>query len=152
MKPQRRVVLLLLGIVSPYMCAVLALAFYHASHPGPIPRWIILLLLAAFVATILGGGVLLARSGRKHAASETVDERKLRYERATKGLKRGLVIWTAILLSDIWMLTRQTLPLKYALPGLIVVVLVIVVAWTSLRRVQKTSAGVSGSGASQGSN
>jgi hypothetical protein len=144
MRSKNRIALVF-GIGLPYMCAVLALVFYHAAHPGPIPRWIFVTMFFMFVLTIVGGSVAFYKIGSKEAAGKPLDKEGLRRERAAKWLKVGLVVWTVILLNDIRMLAQQSIPWRYAIPGVIVVLLMVAVFWTSLRRMQKNNGGGIGS-------
>jgi ABC-type dipeptide/oligopeptide/nickel transport system permease subunit len=71
---------------------------------------------------------------------EGAEEAHLRRVRAIKGLKAGLIVWGVILLNDIRMLIQGTAPWKFAIPGFVIVLLMIVVTWVSLRRLQKAEA------------
>lgn len=136
---QKRIVLLL-GIVLPYMCVVVGVAFYYVVHPGPIPRWVVLTMSLMFILTVIGGAVAFFRVAKYQVGSGALDLADLRRDRTAKGLKVGLVVWTAILLNDIRMLAEDSASWKYAIPGLVVVLLMIVVFWTSLRRLKRNGA------------
>jgi uncharacterized membrane protein len=137
MKFQRRIVVVLACVVVPYMCAVIALVFYIQAHPGPMPRWIPVSMLCFFVATIVVGSVVIRRTARKLAKDETAEEAKRRRATATKGLKAGLVLYVLILLNGIRLVVQREVPLKYAIPGLVIDILLIAVFWTSLRRLNR---------------
>jgi len=80
---------------------------------------------------------LVRRAARKQALIETAEEGRLRRVRAIKGLKIGLIVWTLILLNDIWMLLQGTISWTVAIPGLAIVLLMVVVTWVSLKRLRK---------------
>ena len=82
----------------------------------------------------------MRRAARKPAMVEGAEEAHLRRVRAIKGLKAGLIVWGVILLNDIRMLIQGTAPWKFAIPGFVIVLLMIVVTWVSLRRLQKAEA------------
>ena len=137
MKLQGKIALILVGITLPYMCAVVAFGFYITKHPGPVPRSISVPLFCFFLLTIIGGAMIVSRMARKRARIETAEEGKLRRARAVKGLKAGLVVWGLILLNGIRLVAQHEIPWAYAIPGLTVDVLLVVVFWTSLKRLKK---------------
>ena len=142
MKLETKAVLLLLCISFLYvLCAGGTLFLYMHAHPGSlIPRWISVPIFCLFVLTIVLGSVLVRRAARKQAAVETAEEAHRRRVRAIKGMKIGLVIWALILLNDIRMLLWGTIPFTFGIPGLAIVLLIAIVTWSSLRRLQKVEA------------
>jgi hypothetical protein len=83
---------------------------------------------------------LVKHAARKKAKIETVGEAHLRRVRAIKGLKTGLIVWGVILLNDVRMLLQRTIPWSVSIPGFAIVLLMAVVTWVSLRRLQKAEA------------
>jgi hypothetical protein len=141
MKFERKIVLLLGCMVLPNMFGAAALFVYIHTHPGElVPRWVSVPMLCLFILTIVGGSIALTRTARKQAKIETPEESKLRRSRATKGLKAGLVLWGLILLNGIRLVVQHEVPWIYAVPGLTVDVLLIVVFWISLKRLRKFEA------------
>jgi len=142
MKLETKTVLLLLCISFLYvLCAGGTLFWYIHAHPGSlVPRSITVPVLCLFILTILLLTVLIRRAARKQAAVETADEAHSRRVRAIKGLKAGLIIWGLILLNGIRMLLQRTIPWTAAIPGLLTVLTMVVVTWSSLRRLQKAEA------------
>jgi len=135
MKLQVRTILVL--TVLPYMCAVVFFVRYVLAHPGPVPRWISLSMLLFLVLTIGVGSIVIRGSARKQAATETPEEGELRRARAAQGLKAGLVLYFLILLNGIRLVVQGEIPLRYAIPGLAIDLFLIVVFWTSLRRLKR---------------
>jgi len=133
--------LLLLGCVLPYMCAVLRLVFYHRAHPGALPRWIPLLMMVFLVLTILAGGALLSRAARRHSVDESTEESKLRKSSGKRVLQTGLVLYVLILLNGIRLVVEHSVPWAYAIPGLAMDIFLIAVFGWLLRRLKKTEAG-----------
>jgi len=142
MKMERKIVLLLMSISLVYvLCAGGILFAYISKHPGqPVPRFISVPILCLLVLTVAGGAFVTNRIARKQAKTETLEEGHLRRLRAIKGLKVGLIIWGLILLNDIRMLLQGTIQLGLAIPGLAIVLLITLVTWSSLRRLQKNEA------------
>lgn len=142
MKFETKTVLLLLCVSFLYvLCAGGTLFWYIHAHPGSlIPRSISVPLFCLFILTILLLTVLVRRAARKQAAAETADEAHSRRMRAIKGLKIGLIVWGLILLNGIRMLMQRTIPWTDAIPGLLIVLMIFVVTWSSLRRLQKAEA------------
>jgi hypothetical protein len=83
---------------------------------------------------------LVKHAARNKAKIETVQEAHLRRVRAIKGLKIGLIVWGLILLNDVRTLVQRTIPRRAAIPGFAIVLLMVVVTWVSLKRLQKTEA------------
>jgi hypothetical protein len=138
MRFERKIGLLMICTVLPYMCAVAALVLYIRAHPGgPVPRWISVPMLCLFILTIVGGGMFLSRAAKKQARSETPEEGRFRRARAIKGLKAGLLVWTLILLNDVRMLAQGTIPWTAGIAGLAIVTLLIAASWVSLKRLKK---------------
>jgi hypothetical protein len=137
MKSRPKVALVLGGIVVPYMFAVVALAFYVAKHPGPVPRSISVSMLCFLILTIAVGAIGISRGSRKQAEFKTADESKLRRARAMKGMRLGLFVWGLIFLNGIRLVAEREVPWIYAIPGLTVDGLLFVVFWTSLKRLLK---------------
>ena len=84
--------------------------------------------------------LLVRRAARKQALIETAEDGHLRRVRAIKGLKIGLIVWGVILLNDIRMLLQGTIPWTVAIPGSVIVLLMVGGTWVSLRRLQKAEA------------
>jgi len=146
MKFGRKIVLLMVCMVLPYILAVIALVFYVHAHPGPVPRSISLSMLFFFSLTIVVGGIFLSRSVRTQAKIETSDEGRARRARAVKGLKIGMLVWALILLNDVRLLAQHDIPWRFAIPGTTISVVLMAVFWASLRRLKKAEANVSASG------
>jgi hypothetical protein len=142
MRFEKKITLILLFTSFVYvLCAGGGLFWYIRAHPGGlIPRWISIPMMFLFILTIVAMTLLMRRAGRKQALIETEEGGHLRRVRAIKGLKVGLIIWGVILLNDIRMLIQGTTPWKFAIPGCAIVLLMIVVTWVSLRRLQKSEA------------
>jgi hypothetical protein len=136
MKLQVKTILVL--VVVPYMCAVVFFVRYVIAHPGPVPRWISLSMLLFLMLTVGGGGIVISRVARRQKAVETPEQGNLRRARARKGLKAGLVLYFVILLNGIRLIVQREIPLNYAIPGLVVDLLLIAVFWTSLRRLKNS--------------
>jgi uncharacterized membrane protein YbaN (DUF454 family) len=145
MRFQRKIVLIFGCIALLWMCIGLAFAFYVVKHPGLVPRSISVSLLALFVLTIVGGGIVVSRVVRKQVSVETVEEGRIRRARAMKGMKLGLVLWGLIFLNGIRLVAQREVPLSYAVPGLAIDVFLIVAFWTSLRRLKRFEATASDS-------
>jgi hypothetical protein len=142
MKFEKKVFLVLVCPALAYvLCAGGVLFLYIHAHPGAlIPRWISVPVFCLFILTILLPSFFVRRTARKQAMIEGVEEAHLRRVRAIKGLKVGLIVWGVILLNDIRMLLERSIPWTIAIPGSAIVLLMIVVTWVSLRRVQKAEA------------
>ncbi len=142
MRPERRITLVLLSICFAYvLCAGSVLFLYVHAHPGaPVPRFISVPILCLFVLTIGGGAFVTNRMARRLLRTETAEQGHLRRLRAIKGLKVGLIVWGLILLNDVRMLAEGSIPWKYAIPGLIVVALIVAVCWKSLMRLKRIEA------------
>src|SRR5277367_2219234 len=139
MQFERKVVLIVLCTGIPYVvCAGGGLFLYTRAHPGEmIPRWISVPIFCLFVLTILLGTFLANRMARNRVRIESAEKSHLRRVRAIKGLKAGLIVWGVILLNDARMLLRRSIPAEAAIPGTAVVLLMIIVTWVSLKRLQK---------------
>jgi hypothetical protein len=121
-------------------CAGGGLFWYIRTHPGGlIPRWVSIPILCLFILTIITMTLLLRRAARKQALIETAEEGHLRRVRAIKGLKIGLIVWIVILLNDIRILLQRTIPWTVAIPGSLIVLLMVGGTWVSLRRLQKAA-------------
>ena len=142
MKLEIKTALLLVCISFLYvLCAGGTLFLYIRAHPGSlVPRWISVPLFCLFVLTVILMSFLIRRAARKQAAVETAEEAHWRRARAIKGLKIGLIVWGLILLNGIRMLLQGAIPWKIGMPGLVTVLLMVVVTWSSLRRVRKVDA------------
>jgi choline-glycine betaine transporter len=142
MKFERKVLLILLCPAVAYAwCAVGVLFWYIHAHPGaPVPRWISVPIFCLFILTILLPSFFVRRAARKQAMIEGTEEAHLRRVRAIKGLKIGLIVWGVILLNDIRMLLQRTIPWTVAIPGSVIVLLMVVGSWVSLRRLQNAEA------------
>jgi hypothetical protein len=142
MKFEKKVLLILFCPAVAYtLCAGGVLFWYIHAHPGAlIPRWISVPIFCLFILTILLPSFFLRRATRKQAMIEGSEEAHLRRVRAIKGLKTGLIVWGVILLNDIRMLLQRSIPWTVAIPGSAIVLLMIVVTWVSLRRVQRAEA------------
>jgi hypothetical protein len=137
MKFLRRIAVVLICIGLSYACAIVALVTYVQAHPGPVPRWILVSLLCFFVLIIVVGSIVIRRTARKLASSETPEAGKQRRAFATKGLKAGLVLYVLILLNGIRLVVQRTVPWNYAIPGLTIDIFLITVFWISLRRLKQ---------------
>ena len=139
MKFEKKVILILLCTGIPYIvCAGGGLFLYTRAHPGAlIPPWISVSIFCLFILTIVLGSFFLRRVARTQAKIVGGEEAHLRRARAIKGLKTGLIVWGVILLNDIRMLLQRTIPSEIAIPGTAIVLLMTVVTWVSLRRLQK---------------
>jgi choline-glycine betaine transporter len=142
MKVEKKIILLLLCASLGYvLCAGGGLFLYIHTHPGAlIPRWISVPIFCLFILTILLGSFFVRRAARKQATIEGAEQAHLRRVRTVKGLKTGLIVWGVILLNDIRMLLQRTIPWTVAIPGFVVVLLMIVGTWVSLRRLQEAEA------------
>jgi preprotein translocase subunit YajC len=142
MKFEKKVFLILLCPALAYVwCAGGVLFFYIHAHPGAlIPRWMSVSIFCLFILTILIPSFLVRRAARKQAKIEGAEEAQVRRVRAIKGLKIGLIFWVVIFLNDIRMLLEHTFPWTIAILGSAFVLLMIVVTWLLLRRLQKTEA------------
>ena len=140
MKFERKIGVVLVCMVLPYMCAVAAFVLYAQAHLGPVPRWISLTMLGAMILTFVVGGVVVSRLAKKQAARETAEEAKLRRARASKGLKTGLVVYILILLNGVRLLFEHAIPWVYGAPGLAVVLLMVITTWASLKKLKKAEA------------
>jgi hypothetical protein len=134
--------LVLFGIPFVYVfCAGGGLFWYVRTHPnGLVPRWISVPMLCGLILTLVLETIVLKRVARRASTIGTGEKRHLRRLRAIKGLKVGLVLWSAILLNDVRMLLQGTIPWTYAIPGMIFVIFITAVTWTSLRRLQRAEA------------
>jgi hypothetical protein len=139
MKLQKKITVLMVCLILPYMCAVLFLVRYMLAHPGPLPRWIAILMLCLLITTCALGGVAILRVTRKHLAAETSEEGDRRGTRAIKTLKAGLVIYGLILLNGIALVVRHKIAWNYGVPGLVVDLLLIILFWFSLSRLKTSS-------------
>jgi hypothetical protein len=142
MKFEKKVFLILFCPALAYVwCAGGLLFLYIHAHPGAlIPRWISIPIFCLFILTILLPSFFVRRAARKQAKIEAPEEAHLRRVRAIKGLKIGLIVWGVILLNDIRMLLERSIPWTVAIPGSAIVLLMTVVTWVSLRRLQKAEA------------
>ena len=142
MKFDKKVFLILLCPALAYaLCAGGVLFLYIHAHPGAlIPRWLSLPIFCLFILTMLVPSFFVRRAARKQVKIEGAEEAHLRRVRAIKGLKTGLIVWGVILLNDIRMLLQRSIPWTVAIPGSAIVLLMIVVTWVSLRRLQKAEA------------
>jgi hypothetical protein len=136
MKMQRGVGLVMLCIVLPDTCALLAFVFYVVSHPGPVPRWITVSLVCFIVFTGILGTFVVRRLALKRAVIETPDERDLRRNRALKWLKVGLVFYLLAMLNGIRVVLQGEIPWRYSIPGFTIDILLIVAFWISIRRLK----------------
>jgi hypothetical protein len=139
MRPEAKTAVLIFSICFAYvLCAGGVLFVYIHAHPAtPIPRFISVPILFLLILTITGVVFVTKRMAHKQAMVEIEEQGHLRRIRAIKGLKGGLVVWGLILLNDIRMLAMGSIPWKYAIPGLVVVVLMVAVCWMSLVRLKK---------------
>ena len=142
MRPERKAALFLFSICFAYvLCAGGVLFLYIHAHPGvPVPRSISVPILCFLLLTICGGAFVTNRMARRQTRTETAEQAQVRRIRAIKGLKAGLVVWGVILLNDVRMLAEGSIPWKYAVPGLIVVVLMVAACWNSLVRLKRIEA------------
>ena len=142
MRFEKKITLILLLTSLVYVfCAGGGLFWYIHTHPGGlIPRRISIPILCLFILTIVTMTLLVRRAARKQALIETAEDGHLRRVRAIKGLKIGLIVWGVILLNDIRMLLERSIPWTVAIPGSAIVLLMTVVTWVSLRRLQKAEA------------
>ena len=138
MKFERKIRVLLIGLVSPYLCAVLALVYYMQGHPGPLPHWIYTSMALFFLFILVVGSVIVTRVVSLRAAVETPEEGKQRRARTSKRLKAGLVLYVLILLNGIRLVAQNSLPWSYAIPGLAIDLFLIAIFWFSLRRLKRT--------------
>lgn len=136
MKFEKKIKLVLVSSVFPYLCAVFALVFYLQRHPGAVPRWIAISLLCAMILTLVVGGFVISHLAKKEAARETRAEAKQR-ARASKGQKVVLIIGVLILLNAIRLILGGTIPWSYAIPGLSIAVLLIFSSWLTLKKLKK---------------
>ena len=137
MKLDTRISILFAYMVLLSLGSSFCLFLYIHAHPGaPIPRFISVSMLLVFVFSIGFGSFALARTARKQASIETADQRARRRTRAIKGLRVGLVVWILIFLNDVRMLVQRDIQLIPAIVGMSVVAVLIVVSWTSLRRLK----------------
>lgn len=137
MKLKQRVLIGLAGVTLPYMCAVTVLVLYLRKHPGPIPMWVPLTMFAFLVALCVLGGVYVSRFVRRQAVLETPSDQTQRQRQAAKGLKIGLVVFSLAFLNGGGLVLQDTVPWKYAIPGLTIDLFLIVVCWTSLTRLRR---------------
>lgn len=142
MRFEKKTTLILLFTSFIYVfCAAGGVFWYIRAHPGGlIPLWMSIPMFCLFILTIVTMTFLVKRAARRQALIETEEQGHLRRVRAIKGLKTGLIVWGVILLNDIRMLLQRTIPWTVAIPGSAIVLLMIVVTWVSLRRVQKAEA------------
>lgn len=138
MKLKKKVLIFLVGLTLPYMCAVALLVRYVLTHPGNLPMWIPLTMFAFLIITCVVGGLYLSRLVRTQVAVETAGERSERQTSAAKGLKIGLVLWSIIFVNGVLLLLEHTVPWQYAIPGLTLDLLFIVIFWTSLNRLKRS--------------
>jgi len=89
------------------------------------------------ILTLVLPSFIIRRAARKQAAVETAEEGRIRRARAAIGIKVGLVLWGLIFLNGIRMVVEHEVRWLYAVPGLAVDILLIVVFWNSLRRLKK---------------
>ena len=147
MKFERKIGLILALTALPCIYALLVLLPYVLAHPGGrVPRSISVSLLCLFLLTIVGVSILLSRAAKKEAVSETSEARELRQARAARGLKIGLIVWILILLNDFRMLMLGTVPWIAAIVAMVVITFLIVVSWTSLKRLKNVETSPSDSG------
>jgi hypothetical protein len=142
MKAERKIGIVLFSISFAYvLCAGGVLFLYINTHPGAsVPRSISVPILCLLILTIAGGAFAANRLARKNAKAETLEEGHLRRLRAIKGSKVGLIVLGLILLNDFRMLLQGTIQVGLAIPGLVIILLITAVTWTSLRRLQRIEA------------
>lgn len=122
----------------PYFVFVLYLAVHGSVGASRLPHWIWSAMFSYFVASLVAVGYL----GRRGAAKPRGDtEAKARGVNATRGLKIGIALYVVILLNGLGLIVQRTVPLRYALPGLLIDVLLIAVFWWLLARGRHRSDG-----------
>jgi hypothetical protein len=93
------------------------------------------------MATMVVGGLYITRFVRKATAVETPEEKQERQTFGARHLKIGIVVFSLILLNGLRILVQEPQLWRYAIPGLMVDVLFIVVCWRTLRKLQKSQTG-----------
>jgi len=130
----KRIFKLTLIFFAPYFAFVLYLAVRGPAGVGRLPHWIWGVAFCYFVAGILAIGYW----GRARRADETVQNPDTKAASSSCGssraLKIGLILYVLILLNGLRLVVQGSVPLRYAIPGLIVDVFLLAVFWWLLVR------------------
>lgn len=138
MKLKKKVLIFLVALTLPYMCAVALLVRYLRTHPGNLPMWIPLAMLGFLITSCVVGGVYLSRLVRRNVATESLDERSQRQATAAKGLTIGIIVFCLIFLNGIRLVVQHTVPWQYAVPGLTLVPSFVFICWILLNRLRRS--------------
>lgn len=129
----KRIFKLTLIFFLPYFVFVFYLALRGPAGIGSLPHWTWGAAFFYFVASLVAIGYW----GRGRKPGEAVRDPQMKARsatRASRALKIGLVLYIVILLNGLRLVLQGTVPLRYAIPGLIVDVFLIAVSWWLLAR------------------
>lgn len=127
----RRMMKILSTIFVPYFVFVLYLVARGTQYTASMPRWVWGTALCYFVAGVIGAGVLLVRKQGAQAGAMKHTPNKS----STRTLKGALVLYVLIFLNAIVLVIRRRIPLSFAVPGITVDLLLIVLfLWLLARR------------------
>jgi hypothetical protein len=138
MKAQEKIGLIFVGMVFATLGVGLAFVFYVSTHQEQsVPRWVSLSLGCLILLVYLIGWNVIRRNARKVAREETPEESQKRRGRTKTIIKVNLVFYAVALLDGIRLVLQGTIPLKYAIVGITVVILLIASFWNLLRKLTK---------------
>jgi hypothetical protein len=135
----KKIFTLTLGFFLPYFVFVSYLALRGTEGIGRLPHWTWALAFFYFAASLVAIGYW----GRDRKPNRTVADLRtnaLSTSDPSRALKVGLVLYIVILLNGLRVILQRSVPLRYAVPGLIVDAFLIGVFWWLLARGRHRSA------------